>query len=51
MELSSPKLKNLYSSREISKPEKLKKTTLKTFLIFWEIELSSSKLTKLLYFF
>ena len=52
MELSGPKLKNfLYFRREVFDLEKLKKPTLKKFLIFQEMELSSPKLKKLLYFF
>ena len=43
--------KTSYIPRENFPNSKTKKTFLKKFLIFWEIELSSPKLKKLLYFF
>ena len=49
MELSSPDRKKL--SRELSELKKQKKSTLKRFLLFQEIELFSPKLKKVLYFF
>ena len=40
----------LYFRKKLSELEKEKKPTLEKFLIFWEMEHSSSKLKKLLYF-
>ena len=52
MKLSSRKLKKLLIFQKGTFwPQKIKKNTLKKFLIFQEIELSSPKLKKLLYFF
>ena len=41
----------LYFRKELSGLEKLKKITLKKFLIFWEMELSSLKIKNFLIFF
>ena len=49
MELFSPKNKNFHEGT--FRAGKIKKNTLKKFLIFQEMELSSLKLKKLLYFF
>ena len=49
MELSSPKIKKF--QERTFQAQKIKESTLKKFLIFWEMKRSCSKFKKLLYFF